>query len=82
MQEWARTDETYAQRAAHITGTPGGANGSFFLLGSGPGQTVFDDLAADRLTGSSGLDLFFAHRCGTNQDTITGLNTGEQVIDI
>jgi hypothetical protein len=82
MQEWGRTDETYQQRAAHLTGTPGGANGAFFLIGSGPGQTVFDDQAADQLTGSSGLGLFFAHLGGTNPDTITGLHSGEQVIGL
>jgi Ca2+-binding RTX toxin-like protein len=82
MQEWSRTDETYQQRVDHLTGAPGGVNGPFFLNGAGAGQTVFDDQAADKLTGSSGLDLFFAHLSGTNPDTLTGLQSGEQVIGI
>jgi hypothetical protein len=82
MQEWSRTDETYCQRVAHLTGVAGGINGSFFLRGAGAGQTVFDDQAADKLTGSSGLDLFFAHLCGTDGDTVTDLPTGEQVLGI
>jgi hypothetical protein len=56
-------------------------NGPYFLEGSGAAQTVFDD-QADRLTGGSGLDLFFAHLGGTNQDTLTGLHPDEQVIGI
>jgi predicted outer membrane repeat protein len=82
MQEWARTDETYQERVAHLTGTPGGANGPFYLQGPGAGQTVFDDQAPDKLTGSSGLDLFFAHLGGTNGDMLTGQQSGEQVIAI
>jgi predicted outer membrane repeat protein len=82
MDEWSRTDETYCERAAHITGAAGGVNGPFFLAGSGQGQTVFDDQSTDKLTGSSSLDLYFAHMSGTNQDTITGRHAEEQVIGV
>jgi Ca2+-binding RTX toxin-like protein len=82
MQEWARTDATYCQRVDHLTGAPGGLNGPFYLEGAGPGQTVFDDQAADTLTGGSGSDLFFARLCGTDGDTLTDLHTGERVIRI
>jgi Ca2+-binding RTX toxin-like protein len=57
MAEWTGIG-TYAQRVAHLTGTPGGLNGTTYLI---KGTTVLDDnKAGDTLTGGLGLDLFFA----------------------
>ena len=56
MAEWGRTDVDYATRIAHLTGTtPGGNNGTLTLTSA----SVFDDGAADSLTGGAGLDWFF-----------------------
>ncbi|HKB02850.1 MAG TPA: hypothetical protein VKD90_11565, partial [Gemmataceae bacterium] len=56
MAEWTGTG-TYAQRVAHLTGTPGGLNGTTYLI---KGVTVLDDgKTGDTLTGGLGLDLFF-----------------------
>jgi hypothetical protein len=40
---------------------------------------VFDDAAADLLTGSSGIDWFFANLDGGVLDTITDLGDDEDV---
>src|SRR5262249_10124047 len=54
MDEWTRSDADYATRIGHLTGSmPGGLNGLYRLTAA----TVHDDGMADRLTGSSGLDL-------------------------
>jgi Ca2+-binding RTX toxin-like protein len=64
MAEWTGTG-TYAQRVAHVTGTPGGQNGTTYLI---KGTTVLDDnKTGDTLTGGLGLDLFF----GFTQDKVT-----------
>jgi Ca2+-binding RTX toxin-like protein len=56
MAEWGRADADYATRVAHLMGTAQGGNyGSLTLTSS----TVFDDGAADALTGGAGLDWFF-----------------------
>jgi hypothetical protein len=56
MAEWTGPG-TYAQRVAHVTGTPGGLNGTTYLI---KGTTVLDDnKTGDTLTGGLGLDLFF-----------------------
>ena len=39
MAEWSGTG-TYAQRVAHLTGSPGGLNGTTYLI---KGTTVLDD---------------------------------------
>jgi hypothetical protein len=46
LSEWDRTDETLTQKMAHLTGTPGGRNGTTFLIASGANQTVFGDPTA------------------------------------
>jgi VCBS repeat-containing protein len=73
MAEWGRTDADYAERAAHLSGTPGGLNGGAFLNSS----TVTDDAAIDQLYGESGLDLFFVTDVGTNKDRVNDLAGGE-----
>jgi Ca2+-binding RTX toxin-like protein len=56
MAEWGRADADYATRVAHLMGTlPGGNNGTLTLTSG----SVFDDSAADTLTGGAGLDWFF-----------------------
>ena len=47
---WSQTNLSYAQRANNLS------NGSFPLNAT----TVFDDAAFDMLTGSAGMDWFFA----------------------
>src|SRR5262249_45976575 len=65
MAEWTSA-RSYAQRVANLRGSGSGprANRTTFLKGSGPGVTVYDDGAADVLSGASGSDWFFANRCG------------------
>jgi hypothetical protein len=60
MDEWVRCDRTCTQRVAHLV-NGGGLNGSVLLND----QTVHDEGACDRLTGSAGRDWFFANLdCG------------------
>jgi len=57
LREWSRNDLSDADRVAHLQ-NGGGLNGSAALKST----TVFDDAAADRLSGGAGWDLFL-HRC-------------------
>jgi Ca2+-binding RTX toxin-like protein len=60
-QEWARTDNTLAERMDHLTGAlPGGLNGSYFLGTT----TIQEDSAVDDLRGNGGTDWFFAAASG------------------
>jgi hypothetical protein len=43
---------------------------------------LFDDGAADALTGSTGQDLFFAHQSGGVRDRITDLSSDEIVSEL
>jgi len=55
MAEWT-TSSSYADRRAHLSGTPGGANHKTYLS---PGMRVFDDQAVDHVTGGdSDLDWY------------------------
>ena len=57
----------------HVTGAvAGGLNAGSFLKA----LTVHDDGAADKLTGASGMDLFFM----SLGDSLTGKSTGENVV--
>ncbi|MCI0684641.1 MAG: CSLREA domain-containing protein [Gemmataceae bacterium] len=81
MAEWGRADRSYQQRIEHLQ-NGGGLNGSVVLKVNGPGATVFDDGAVDRLTGSAGRDWFFANLdCGV-LDVITDDRDDEQVWDL
>jgi extracellular elastinolytic metalloproteinase len=72
LQEWTRADADYATRVAHLRGDlAGGLNGTYLLNST----TVFDDGAADALTGGSGTDWFWA---GLG-DVIRGRKAGEVV---
>jgi hypothetical protein len=89
MDEWA-SGASHANRVAHLSGSAGGLNGTCFLRGSdvadGAGnQTVFDDNAVDRLTGSQGADWFLANTLTDNssvKDVITDLAGNETASDI
>ena len=77
MAEFARTDRNFHQRVSAIM-NGGGLNGSF-VLNTDPTLrpvTVFDDGAADVLTGGGGLDWFFAHM---KQDVINNRRAGDMV---
>ena len=72
MAEWTRTDQTYVQRVDHLR-NGGGLNEGVLLETDGPTATVFDDNAADLLTGSAGTDWFFA--------TLTGSGVLDRITD-
>jgi hypothetical protein len=79
LAEWARTDETYAQKVAHLDGgATGGKNGAF-VLGS---STVRSAGGEDDLRGGPGLDWFFARLNGRRKDRLHGVRSGEVVTDI
>ena len=80
LAEWTRTDASYNQKVADLTGgSTGGLNGSYFLNTA----TVFDDGSTDSLLGASGgLNLYFARLAGANKDHLGHLNPGEIVINI
>ena len=83
LDEWSRTDLSSQERAAHLR-LGGGLNGAV-TLNAVPGSgavTVFDDNAADMLTGSAGIDWFFANLDGdgdpnASKDKITDLHASE-----
>jgi len=58
MNEWKRTDETYAQRLNNLRGTTSGGKNGIYVLTS---TTVIDDTFADTLTGGAGTDWFWAN---------------------
>lgn len=64
MNEWLR-NKPLAQRIAHLTGAPGGLNGSFFINAN----TVSDDDRLDRLQGGLGSDFFAAKTRGPKNTT-------------
>jgi ELWxxDGT repeat protein len=76
MAEWGSTD-SYTARINKISKGVG-PNGAYALNST----TVFDDNATDLLYGGAGLDWFFAHTKGKNQDKIYGLANGEVVTSI
>jgi hypothetical protein len=83
LAEWTSA-RSYADRVANLRGSGSGplANGGTFLKVSGPDVTVFDDGAADVLSGASGTDWFFAHRSGGVLDQVPGLGSGEFVEEL
>ncbi|MBI3409088.1 MAG: hypothetical protein HY040_12130 [Planctomycetes bacterium] len=74
MAEWT-SNHDYSTRVANIRGTTVGPrfNSDFYFQVDGPSATVFDDLARDVLTGSAGLDWFFANLDSGVRDRITDL---------
>jgi uncharacterized delta-60 repeat protein len=79
MAEWTSAD-SLAARVADLTDDTASPyfsasrlNGNYFLLGSGPDQTVFQDFSADTLTAGSGPDLVLA----SSSDTVHGLTAAD-----
>jgi Ca2+-binding RTX toxin-like protein len=70
---WVRTDRTYAQRVADL------ASGSYAAGFAMSAKTVFDDLAIDLLTGSSGDDWFLPNTTYRIRDRLTGVASAETV---
>jgi fibronectin-binding autotransporter adhesin len=87
MAEW-NSGRDYLTRVANLRGTGSGPdfagrlNGNFFLVAEGPGATVFDDNAADRLSGNGGRDWFFANLDSSPFDDMRDRKTDEVLIDI
>jgi Ca2+-binding RTX toxin-like protein len=83
VDEWSRADLNYHERVTHLRS--GGGLNSGVTLNANPSHgavTVFDDNAADVLTGSAGIDWFFANLDGdgesnTPKDKITDLHASE-----
>jgi len=79
MDEWT-SQRTNAQRRLYLLGsTTGGANGAYYLQAD---VTVFNDVAADVLTGSAGQDWFFANLDSGVKDKITDLSASEFAVDL
>jgi Ca2+-binding RTX toxin-like protein len=81
--EWTRTDRGYEDRVHALRGdTPGGLNGNVYLNAAptlfSPAPTVFDDGAADVLTGAQQLDWFVIDV----GDTITDQVQAGEIIDL
>ena len=74
MAEWT-SNHDYATRVNNLTDTGSGLlsrlNANYFLIQD---QTVFNDSSTDTLTGSAGMDWFFAG----NADKITDLSAADQ----
>ncbi len=73
MDEWCRTDRTYAQRIDALM-SGGGLNGTYKLNK----DTVLNDFDEDVLTGSAGLDWFFFD---PTRDRATDLKNEASVTD-
>jgi RTX calcium-binding nonapeptide repeat (4 copies) len=81
--EWI-SGRSYLTRVANLRGHGSGPrlNQNYFLVGSGPGQTVFDDAAVDWVTGTAGRDWFFINLDGGVLDILIGRTDNESVDDI
>ncbi len=77
--EWARTDETFAQKVAHLNGgATGGKNGAFVL----DTTTVHHSGGPSELIGTSATDWFFAHLTGRRKDDVDGFRAGDVLTGI
>ena len=88
LAEWT-SSRSYAIRVANILGTGSGTdftnrlNGNTFLRPTDDNATVYDDGAADVLTGSAGQDWFIFNASGSGvQDRATDLHIGEDFTDL
>lgn len=73
--EWTSAN-SYGQRVAHLSGTPGGSNATTYLI---PGTTVFDDDAVDQISGGAvDLDWFIYNLM---QDILSDHAPGEAETD-
>jgi hypothetical protein len=76
--EWRRSDATYAARVGHLS-SGGGSNGTYRLNAS----TLFNDTAADVLTGGTGTDWFLLNSAGAGTlDRLLGAAKGETATDL
>src|SRR5262249_36852408 len=73
MAEWT-SGRDYATRVANLRGTGGGprANGTYFLITTGPNATVGDEGAADDPTGAGGMAWFFGGLSAAPHDRHNG----------
>jgi len=69
---WSNSSLDYATRVAALRA------GSVAGVPALTAANIVNDTSADKLTGGSGLDWFFASLSGTSQDTVTNLTSGEQ----
>jgi phospholipase C len=77
--EWSRTDETFAQKVAHLSGgATGGLNGPYIL----DSTTVQSHHRGDTLKGGSALDWFFAHVFSSGAGTLSGMQLGDMITPI
>jgi hypothetical protein len=79
--EW-NAHRSYAARVANLrgTGTSARNNGNFFLVASGPNETVFGSDKGNSLTSGTGQDWFFAKVTGGSPlDTIVQHTPSEDV---
>jgi Ca2+-binding RTX toxin-like protein len=79
--EW-NARRSYAARVANLRGTGTGArnNGNFFLIASGPNETVFGSEKGNTLTSGTGQDWFFAKVAGNGvRDTLPQRTSSETV---
>jgi phospholipase C len=77
--EWTRTDISYTQKVADLTGgsTTPGKNGTYFL-----NADTVEHGKSSELIGGSGMDLFYAELGRRHKDDVDRLMAGEVVIDI
>jgi Ca2+-binding RTX toxin-like protein len=65
QREWQRSDISFQTIINHLRGlAPGGLNGTNYLKGDAPDQTVFDDTSPDTLSGGNGADWFLLNLTG------------------
>jgi hypothetical protein len=79
LAEWTSAD-SLAARIANLTDNTASSlfsasrkNGNYFLIDSGPNQTVYTDWSADTITAGSGPDLIFA----SSADKVAGLTAAD-----
>jgi PKD repeat protein len=74
---------SYAARVAGLRGTGKGPNnnGKFFLVASGPNETVFGSDKGSSLTSGTGQDWFFAKVSGTGLHDTLPLRTPSETVD-
>jgi uncharacterized delta-60 repeat protein len=80
--EWT-SGRSFADRVANLSGTgTSGVNAAAVLRTEGDAPTVFDDDAADRLTGGDGADWFVFHGTGVFADQVVDLSEFEGLFDL
>ncbi len=81
QQEWLRPISVES-RIQHLNGSkPGGLNGNRFLIGSGPGQTAFDDGARDVLDNHKSKDWVLVNTDEAIRDLFNKTSQFEELDD-